>query len=113
MGEGVVIKEKKAEFFLHREGDYRFIFSSRREIEKIGLRFGSGKGTYTAGMALFDLPFYQGETVREFEDGIIPLPAGYPYRRLHLYEINLNLKKKSSESMLINPFYFKIVPVKD
>ncbi|MBN1221868.1 MAG: hypothetical protein JXB23_01375 [Candidatus Aminicenantes bacterium] len=113
MGKGVVIKEKKAEFFLHREGDYRFIFSSRREIEKIGLRFGSEKGTYTTRISLFDLPFFQGNTANEIEEITVPPAIGYPFKRLHLYEINLNLKKATSESMLIDPYYFKIIPVKD
>ena len=111
MGDGVVVK-KTAEFYLHREKDYRILFSSRRARENLQLNFGSEKGQYEVRLSFFDLPVFEGKT--SFEGKAISLnpSAYYPYKNLYLYEIQLDLTRLSSESMLVDPFFFQIVPTK-
>jgi len=113
MGKGVVVKNTKQEFYLHREGDYRILFSSRRKLKHIQLTFGSDKGEYETHLSFFDLPFYQGKTSYETSEVSLSPETCYHFKNLYLYEINLNIKKSSSESMLIDPYYFKITPARD
>jgi hypothetical protein len=112
MGKGVVVKENRQEFFLHRENEYRILFSSRRKLEHIQLAFGSDKGEYETRMSFFDMPFYQGKTSFETREVILNPETFYPFKNLYLYEINLDITKHTSESMLIDPYYFKIIPLK-
>jgi hypothetical protein len=112
MGKGVVVKENTQEFYLHRENDYKILFSSRRKLERIQLAFGSDRGEYETRISFFDMPFYQGKTSYEKREVTLRPKTFSPFKSLYLYEINLNIKKKTSESMLIDPYYFKITPVK-
>jgi hypothetical protein len=112
MGKGVVVKESKQEFFLHRENNYKILFSSRRKLEQIKFVFGSDKGEYETHISFFDMPFFHGKTAYETSEVILSPETCYPYKNLFLYEISLNLKKNSSESMLIDPYYFKITPAR-
>ncbi len=111
MGEGVVVK-KRAEFYLHRENNYRILFSSRIERENLQLNFGSAKGEYEVRLSFFDLPIFEGKTSYEKKSITLDPPTYYPYKNLYLYEIHLDLTKLSAESMLVDPFFFQIVPIK-
>jgi hypothetical protein len=111
MGDGVVVK-KTAEFYLHDDNDYRILFSSRRARESLLLNFGSEKGAYDIRIRLFDLPVFEGKTSYEKRTITLEPSAYYPYKNLHLYEIQLDLTKLTSESMLVDPFFFQIVPSK-
>ncbi|MGB6339147.1 MAG: hypothetical protein WBF32_05170 [Candidatus Aminicenantaceae bacterium] len=111
MGDGVVVK-KTAEFYLHRENNYRILFSSRRARENLQLNFGSEKGEYEVRLNFFDLPIFEGKTSYEKRTITLDPPVYYQYNDLYLYEIHLNLKKLSSESMLVDPFFFQIVPIR-
>jgi len=111
MGEGVVVK-KTAEFYLHRENNYRILFSSRRARENLQLNFGSEKGEYEVRLNFFDLPIFEGKTSYERRTVTLNPSVYYPYKNLYLYEIHLDLTKLSSESMLVDPFFFQIVPIR-
>ena len=111
MGDGVVVK-KTAEFYLHRENNYRILFSSRRARENLQLNFGSEKGEYEVRLNFFDLPIFEGKTSYEKRSITINPSAHYPHKNLYLYEIHLSLTKLSSESMLVDPFFFQIVPTR-
>jgi hypothetical protein len=111
MGDGVVVK-KTAEFYLHRENNYRILFSSRRARENLQLNFGSEKGEYDVRLNFFDLPIFEGKTSYEKRAITLNPPVYYPYKDFYLYEIHLNLTKLSSESMLVDPFFFQIVPIR-
>jgi len=111
MGEGVVPK-KTAELHLHREKDYRILFSSRTELDKIRITFGSEKGEFAVRFSLFDLLLFDGKTVYEKKSLEISPEAYYPFKNLFLYEINLDLTKLTSESMLVDPYFFQIIPLK-
>jgi len=112
MGKGVVAK-KTAELYLHREGSYKILFSTRRELKKIKLTFGSDKGEYEVKLSFFDLPAFEGKTSHERKELVLSPPAYFPYKYLCLYEINLNLKKLTSESMLIDPYFFQVFPLRE
>lgn len=111
MGNGVVVK-KTAEFYLHRENNYRILFSSRRERTNFQIKFGSEKGEYSVRLDFFDLPLFEGKTSYERKEITLNPSAHYPYKNLYLYEVNLNLTRLSSESMVVDPFFIQIVPTK-
>ncbi len=111
MGDGVVVK-KTAEFYLHREKDYKILFSSRKARENLQVNFGSEKGEHEIRMSFFDLPIFEGKTSYETKTITLNPSTYYPYKNLYLYEIQLDLTKISSESMLVDPFFFQIVPTK-
>jgi len=112
MGQGVVAKES-GDFYLHFEKSYRFIFSSRAKLERVKLLFGSEKGEYDVGMTFFDLPLFEGQTAFEKKDIILEPAAFYPLRNLFLYEVNISLRHRSSESMLVDPYLFQVIPLKE
>jgi hypothetical protein len=111
MGDGVVVK-KTAEFYLHKEKTYRILFSSRRPRENFELNFGSEKGEYEVRLSFFDLPIFEGKTSYAKRAVALEPSAYYLYKGLYLYEIFLDLKKRSTESMLVDPYFFQIVPIK-
>jgi hypothetical protein len=74
------------------------------------LTFGSDDGEYEAKLTFFDLPIFEGKTSFERKELVFPSSAYFPYKNLYLYEINLNLKKLTPESMLIDPYFFQVFP---
>ena len=110
MGPGV-IAHRAAELFLHREGSYRILFSSRKELERVLIKFGSMDGEYEVRFSLFDLPAYEGKTGREIVELPFSVTAVYPFKWLHLYEFNIHIRQLSSELMLRKPFFFQIIPL--
>lgn len=109
MGKGVVTNDR-GELYLHREGAYRILFTSRRRLEKVKLVFGSESGGYDVKMSCFDISFFNEKTNYEKKEITLKLPAYYPFKKLYLYEVHLDLKKLSSESMLKAPYFFKLFP---
>jgi hypothetical protein len=112
MGKDVVAKNE-AEFYLHREKDFRFLFSSRRRLEKIRLVFGSEMGEYSIRISIFDMPAFEGKTTFQKKTLEIPLPPPYLFKRLFLYEIKINLEKHSPESMLRDPYFVQVLPLRE
>jgi hypothetical protein len=108
-GKGAIAKES-GDFYLHLEKPYRFLFGSRRELERLEVRFGSDKGEYDLEIRQFDLPFWRGKTSREVKTVDFEPAAAYRFKRLFLYEIGLRLKHHSDESMLLEPFLFQVIP---
>lgn len=111
MGKGVVAK-KMAEFYLHREHSYKILFSSKKKLEKIRLTFGSETGEYDLNISFFDIPLFKGTTFYEKKEFIFAPTGYYSFKNLYLYELNLDLKKLSSESMLSAPYFFQVFPLK-
>lgn len=109
MGKGVVAKPS-GELYLHFEKPYKILFMSKIPLEKIQVQLGSEKGEYQAKLAFFDLPLLETKSAYEKKEFTFSLAAHYPLRNLYLYELNLKIKKLSPESMLIDPFYFFIIP---
>jgi hypothetical protein len=112
LGKGVVAKES-GDFYLHLDKSYRFLFGSRRELERLELRFGSDRGDYDLEMRQFDLPLWRGKTSREVKVIEVEPAAVYRVKRLFLYEIDLRLSHRSDESMLLEPFLFQVIPRRD
>ncbi len=112
MGRGVVAKES-GDFYLHFEKSYKFLFGSKSKLKKIKLLFGSQKGEYDLDMHLFDLPLFSGRTAYETKEMTVQPAACYPLKTLFLYEVNLTLKHHSPEPMLIEPYFFQVIPLKD
>ena len=112
MGKGVVAKES-GDFYLHLEKPYRFLFGSRKRLEKVKLRFGSNKGEYGLELKQFDLPLWQGETNGEVKEMEFSPAAAYGFKNLFLYEIDLRLVHRTGESMQLDPFLFQVIPWRD
>jgi hypothetical protein len=108
IGKGVVAKES-GDFYLHFEKSYTFIFSSRTKLEKVKLLFGSDKGDYEVRMTYFDLPVFEGKTASETKEVILEPAVCYRLKNLYVYEVNLSLSHRSSESMLLAPYLFQVI----
>jgi len=111
MGKGVIAKES-GDFYLHFDKSHSFIFASRTKLEKLRLLFGSEKGDYEVRLAYFDLPVFEGKTASEIKEVTLEPAACYRLKNLYLYEVNLNLSHRSSESMLSAPYLFQVIPEK-
>jgi hypothetical protein len=109
IGKGVVSKEN-GDFYLHFERTYRFIFASRTRPDRVRFVFGSDKGNYSIRLALFDLPLYDGKTAFETKEVLVEPAAVYPFKNLFLYEVSVSLSHHSSESMLLEPYLFQVIP---
>jgi hypothetical protein len=112
MGKGVVAKES-GDFYLHFEGSRTFLFASRTKLEAVRLRFGSDKGDYEVRMTYFDLPVFEGKKVSETKELILEPAVCYRLKNLYVYEVNLSLSHRSSESMLLAPYLFQVIPGKE
>ena len=112
MGKGVIAKES-GDFYLHLEKPYRFLFGSRRKLERIRLRFGSNTGGYDLEMRQFDLPLWQGKTDEEVKEIDFVPAAAYEFKGYFLYEVGLRLRHRSDESMILEPFLFQVIPRRD
>ncbi len=111
LGKGVVAKEE-GDFYLHLEKPYRFIFGSKQNLERIQLILGSETGDYEVSLQAFDLPLEKVRVTREKKVFELGLPPAYQLRHLFLYEITLRLNHLSSESMLLEPFLFQVIPLR-
>jgi hypothetical protein len=109
IGKGVVAKAE-AELYLHIPKTYRILFSSRRPLERVKVRYGSETGKYDIRFSLFDLPAVEDKTTFETKEIDLNLPAYFPFRSLFLYEINLTLTHHSEENMLRQPYFFQVLP---
>ncbi|OGD28314.1 MAG: hypothetical protein A2Y56_12015 [Candidatus Aminicenantes bacterium RBG_13_63_10] len=109
VGKGVVMKPG-GEMYLHLEKTYDFLFTSRRPLESLKLVFGSEKGEHECRVRFFDLPLFEGRTSFGKREVEIPSPAFVPFKRHSLSFVRLEIAQLSKENMLLDPFYFKVVP---
>jgi hypothetical protein len=109
LGRGVVVKEE-GDFYLHLEKPYRFIFGSKQELKEIELRLGCERGDYEISLQAFDQPVIKTRITQEKRQFRLNLPPPYKRRHLYLYEINLEIKHLSPESMQLQPFMIQFIP---
>jgi len=109
LGRGVVVKEE-GDFYLHLEKPYRFIFGSKQELKEIELRLGCERGDYEISLQAFDQPVIKTRITQEKKQFRLNLPPPYKRRHLYLYEINLEIKHLSPESMQLQPFMIQFIP---
>jgi hypothetical protein len=112
MGKGVVAKES-GDFYLHLEKPYKFLFASRKALEKVKLRLGSTAGDYDLELKQFDLPLWQGKTSGEVKEMEFSPAAAVRFKSLFLYEIDLRLSHRTGESMQLDPYLFQVIPWHD
>ncbi len=108
---GVVVKDQ-GDFYLHQEKPYRFILGSKQRIEKLQVILGADNGDYQVKLKAFDQPLGESRVTRSRQNLELALPPGYRKQHLFLYEINLEMKHLSPESMIIDPFLIQFVPGK-
>jgi len=111
LGKDVVAKNE-GELYLHDDRDYKVIFGSREKLEQLKIVFGSTEGEHDVRLRLFDLPAYEGRTAREKKDVILTAPASFPFRNLHLYEIDFRFEKKSAENLKVDPYLLQVLPLR-
>jgi hypothetical protein len=111
MGRGVVAKNE-GEMYLHFEKTYRFVFASREKLAKVKLSYGSTTGEHEIRLSFFDTPLQETRTDREIKGLIFTPRAFYRLRDLYVYEIGLSLKKFSEENLLVDPYLFRISPIR-
>jgi hypothetical protein len=111
-GRGVVLKNDGT-LYLHEAKEYTILFGARKKLGAIKLSFGNDKGDYAVEARFFDLPLLEERTSSAKKEIVFNPPASYPYRNLGLYLIKLRLRHLSEESMQLDPYPFRIVPVKE
>jgi hypothetical protein len=109
MGRGVVIKPW-GDMYLHFEKRYRILFSSRRKLDQVKVAYGSEKGEYEVRARLFDLPLFEDRTVLQKKEISVTPPSYYLRNGLYIYEIDVEIKKHSTENMQNDPYFFSIKP---
>jgi hypothetical protein len=109
---GDVVAKNHGELYLHADREYKVFFGARKKLESIKLVFGSTEGEHDVTLRQFDLPLYEGSTVREKKDLIYAPAAAYPFQGLYIYEIDINFKKKSDENLKIDPYLLQIIPLR-
>ena len=110
--QGDVVAKNQGELYLHADREYRVFFGSRKKLDSVKLVFGSTEGEHDVALRQFDLPLYQGRTVREKKEIIFTPAAAYPLRGLYVYEIDIDFKKRSDENLKMDPYLLQIVPLR-
>ncbi len=110
--QGDVVAKNHGELYLHADREYKVFFGARKKLESIKLVFGSTEGEHDVALRQFDLPLFQGRTVREKKDLIFTPAAAYPLRGLFIYEIDIDFKKRSDENLKVDPYLLQIVPLR-
>jgi hypothetical protein len=108
---GVIAKDT-GDVWLHAEKPYRLLFSSRSPFEKVRLQFGSAKGDYDIRVSLFDLPLVEARTSRTVREFIFEPKAFARVRDLYVYELAVGLEHLTKESMQLDPFLFRLTPLR-
>jgi len=114
MGGGVIAKEE-GRFYLHEDKSYKFVFGSKLKLKQIKLQFGADVGRHKIDIRFFDLPLFSGETTgnkTEKTEFVFEPQTSVPFRRLHLYEIDVNLATLSRKKPKPDPFLLQIAPLK-
>ncbi len=109
MGEGVVAKGE-GELYLHFAKPYRILFSSRAPLKAVKLVFGSETGVHEARITFFDTFLHAERTERQTKEIIFKPPAFYRKGGFCVYDLGIDLKHLSDETMLGAPYLLKIVP---
>jgi hypothetical protein len=109
MGKGVVMKPG-GEMYLHLEKSYNVFFTSRRPLQSMTLVFGSEEGEHSCRVRFFEETVFEGRTSFGTRRVEIPSPAWAPRRGHCLYAVRVELEQLSEENMLLDPYFFEVVP---
>jgi hypothetical protein len=109
LGRDALIKPDGS-LYLHAARSYRVIFSARRPIERLTVRYGAETGEYDVRIRFFDLPLIEGRTANETKEHEFAPPASYPWRNFAVYEFTVELRHRSDENMRREPFFLAFIP---
>ncbi len=90
--------------------DYNFYFTSREELDKLEVEFGSPHGDYTLRLSLADAPAFAVTTRREVMTRTVESPPAYRWKGLNLYRISMNLRNESDARTGLTPYIFALRP---
>jgi hypothetical protein len=101
------------EFHLSKNShEYRFQFTSWRQIEKLRLEFGALDGVYKVKIRLFDLTLFDDSTLDEIRTVVITTPPLYRYKNTNLYVLSVGLEYISGLPLTEKPYFLSIYPEK-
>ena len=109
---GDVVAKNHGELYLHADREYRVFFAARRKLDSVKLVFGSAAGTHDVALRQFDLPLFQGRTDHERKEIVFTPAASYPLRGLCIYEVTIDFKKLTDESLKVDPYLLQVIPLK-
>lgn len=109
---GIMLKPDGT-LYVHEPKRYTILFSARAPLDAFKFEFGSETGDYDVAAELFDLPLVEDRVAFARKEALVRPPAFYPYRSLALYEIKLDVRRRSGGNMQLEPFALRIVPVRD
>jgi len=96
--------------YLHAARTYRVIFSARRPVERLTVRYGAETGEYEVRIRFFDLPVVEERTAGGTKELDFAPPTFYPWRNFAVYEFTVELRHLSDENMRREPFSVAFVP---
>jgi len=109
---GDVVAKNHGELYLHADREYRIFFAARRKLPAVKLVFGSSAGTHDIVLKQFDLPLFRGRTDHEKKEIVFTPAAAYPLRDLFIYEVVVDFRKLSDESLKVDPFLLQVIPLR-
>ena len=109
---GDVVAKNEGELYLHADREYKVFFGSRKKLDSVKLTFGSTEGEHDVKLRQFDLPLYEGRTVREKKEIVFTPAAAFPFRGLFIYEVDIDFKKRSDENLKVDPYLLQIIPLR-
>jgi hypothetical protein len=114
MGGGVIAKEE-GRFYLHEDKSYKFVFGSKLKLKQIKVLFGADVGRHSIDVRFFDIPLFAGVTEGDKtkkSEYVFEPQTSVPFRRLHLYEIDVDVTTLSRKKPKPDPYLLQIVPLK-
>ncbi len=109
---GDVVAKNQGELYLHADREYRIFFAARHKLPSVKLVFGSTAGTHDVVLRQFDLPLFKGRTDHEKKEIVFAPAATFPLRDLFIYEVVIDFKKLSGESLKVDPFLLQVIPLR-
>ena len=91
---------------------YHFLFTSRREFEKIRIEFGSTSGSYKVGLSMFDHGVFEGKTEKEAKSLDVAPPPAYKLNGANLYWLTITIGKGEGVRTSQSPYIFSFSPKK-
>jgi hypothetical protein len=110
-GSGVITREN-GRFYLHEFRPHRFVFAAERKLDRLKIAFGSETEDFETKVRFFDLPLTEGATSREIREFTFEPAAAYPFRGRYLYEIGIDIVRRSPKKEIVEPYYFQIAPTR-
>jgi len=106
----LVEMQRPGEFRISQDNrNYRFYFTSWREIKKLDIEFRSLRGEHSVECRYFDRAFFKGRTTEQEKSMALTDLPFYSYRNTHLYRVDIRVDRVSPDASRA-PFFLRFRP---